>query len=315
MLRARAAPTLGCRRPLDNEAVEPIAADVRPGKDSKADAKYRLIAGMLGIDLDALKRREYQRRARRAFALAGVALAVMAITTTLAIMALVARQAAVTASHVAERRQKEAEDLVAFMLGDLNDKLAQVSRLDIMETVDDQAMKYFQAQPVGETTNRALGQRVTTLVKIGSLRLDQGRLAAAMASYKAALPLAARLVDDGAPGTRSGNSPMPRSSRSSAWCTGGKAGSMPRRPVSARRKRSCGARRRRTGRSRVTFQLDVIDNNVGHVMEARGRLDDATGAVPRHARADAGRMTSAEPGERRGPNRWAPRTTTSASSR
>jgi len=47
---------------------------------------------------------------------------------------------------------QQAEHLVGFMLGDLNDKLAQVQRLDIMEAVDDQAMQYFQSLPTTDVT-------------------------------------------------------------------------------------------------------------------------------------------------------------------
>jgi hypothetical protein len=37
---------------------EPLAADVRPGRDSRDDAKLRLIAGILGVGFDELKRRD-----------------------------------------------------------------------------------------------------------------------------------------------------------------------------------------------------------------------------------------------------------------
>lgn len=273
------APALRQRWSLDgtvqDEPIEPIAADVRPGKDSKADAKYRLIAGMLGIELDALKRREYQRRARRAFVLAGVALLVMSITTALAIAALVARHAAVTASHVAERRQKEAEDLVAFMLGDLNDKLAEVSRLDIMEAVDDQAMNYFQAQPTAEVSDRALAQRVRALESIGSVRLDQGRLAAAMASYQAALPLASRLANETPANTE--RQLALAEVHAFIGIVHWQQGSLDHAQSSFT---SAQAILQRTSTRApddldLMAQLAVIDNNIGNVMEARGRLDDA----------------------------------------
>ncbi|HSC13094.1 MAG TPA: toll/interleukin-1 receptor domain-containing protein, partial [Rhodanobacteraceae bacterium] len=97
---------------------EPIAADAREGKDGKANAKLKLIAGLLDVGFDALKQREMQRRNRRLAIVTAAALVVMAITTTLAITAVIAR-------NDAERRQKQAEDLVGFMLGDLNDKLSQ----------------------------------------------------------------------------------------------------------------------------------------------------------------------------------------------
>ena len=42
--------------------IEPIAADVRLGKDRKPAAKLKLIAGLLGLGLDELRRRENRRR-------------------------------------------------------------------------------------------------------------------------------------------------------------------------------------------------------------------------------------------------------------
>ncbi|HET7161773.1 MAG TPA: toll/interleukin-1 receptor domain-containing protein, partial [Rhodanobacteraceae bacterium] len=47
-----------------SERTEPIAADARPGKDGKPNAKLKLIAGMLDVGFDALKQREQQRRIR-----------------------------------------------------------------------------------------------------------------------------------------------------------------------------------------------------------------------------------------------------------
>jgi hypothetical protein len=119
---------------------EPIAADARAGKDGKANAKLKLIAGMLDVGFDRLKQRELQRRNRRMAVITVAALVVMVIATTLAITAVIAR-------NDATRRQKQAEDLVGFMLGDLNDKLREVSRLDILQAVDDQAMAYFASLP------------------------------------------------------------------------------------------------------------------------------------------------------------------------
>jgi hypothetical protein len=46
------------------ERTEPIAADARENKDGKDNAKLKLIAGILGVNFDALKQRERQRRWR-----------------------------------------------------------------------------------------------------------------------------------------------------------------------------------------------------------------------------------------------------------
>ncbi|QWT21063.1 TIR domain-containing protein [Bacillus sp. NP157] len=266
---------------LVDDVIEPLAADVRPGGDGKLGARHKLVAGMLGIELDTLRRRDLQRRARRAMALSAVAVAVMVVTTGLAINATIARRAAVQASHVAERRQKDAEDLVAFMLGDLNDRLAQVSRRDIMESVDDRAMAYFEAQPTDETSDRALAQRVTALQRIGSVRLDQGRLDAAMASYQAARVVAARLAASsprdlrrqialgevesfiGMVYWRQGSLDHAQASFMQAQSVLGHAGSI------APQDHALG------------FQLAMLDNNIGHVMEARGELE--TAALQYHA--------------------------------
>ena len=118
----------------------------------------------------------------------------MLITTGLAIDAVIARKAAVVARHAAERRQKQAENLVEFMLGDLNDKLGQVQRLDILEATDNQAMEYFQSLPTTDVTDQALTLRAKALQKIGSIRMSQGNIPAALESYRAALAVAGELA-------------------------------------------------------------------------------------------------------------------------
>ena len=172
---------------LTGDPAEPLAADARPDKDGRGNAKLKLIAGMLGVGFDALKRRELQRRNRRLAVAAGLAAVALAFTTILAISAVIAR-------HDAERRQKQAEELVDFMLGDLNDKLGEVHRLDIMQAVDDKAMAYFSSLPTKDVTDAALTQRVTALEKIGSVRMDQGQIPLALDSYRAASALAGDLV-------------------------------------------------------------------------------------------------------------------------
>jgi len=179
---------------LTVQRTEPIAADARPGKDGKQNAKLKLISGLLDIGFDELRQREQQRRTRRMAAITALALVVMTVTIALAISAVIARNGAEVARQAAERRQKQAEHLVGFMLGDLNDKLAQVQRLDIMEAVDDQAMQYFQSLPTTDVTDEALAQRAKALEKIGSVRMDQGNLPAAMQAYRSSLKFAAALA-------------------------------------------------------------------------------------------------------------------------
>ena len=178
---------LGADGQPTQQRTEPVAADARAGKDGKANARLKLIAGMLGVGFDRLKQRELQRRNRRMAALTAIALLVTVITTALAITAVIAR-------HDAERRQKQAEDLVGFMLGDLNDKLREVERLDILQAVDDKAMAYFASLPTKDVTDAALAKRVDALQKIGSVRQSQGQGPAALEAYRAASELANELL-------------------------------------------------------------------------------------------------------------------------
>jgi tetratricopeptide (TPR) repeat protein len=151
------------------ESFEPIAADARPGGDGKATARTKLVAGLLGVDLDDLKHRERRRRRWKMTAAIAMGFALLCLTSALAVNAVIAR-------HAAERRQKQAEDLVGFMLGDLDDKLREVNRLDILESVADKVAAYFDELPVSDMSQESLAQRAKALQKLGRLRFDQGRL-------------------------------------------------------------------------------------------------------------------------------------------
>ena len=173
--------------PSTGPRVEPVAADARPGADGKANARLKIIAGLLGVGFDVLKQRDLRRRNRRLMLVTSLALVLTTVVTTLAIEARIARRAA-------EQRQKQAEDLVAFMLTDLNDRLREVQRLDILEAVDNQAMAYFSALPVDDVTDQTLALRSKALQKIGNVRQDEGQLAAALESYLAASELGEELL-------------------------------------------------------------------------------------------------------------------------
>jgi tetratricopeptide (TPR) repeat protein len=169
------------------ERFEPIAADARPGKDGKSNSRTKLVAGILGVDLDDLRHRERRRRRWRLSAAIAAGFALLCLTSALAVNAIIAR-------HAAERRQKQAEDLVGFMLGDLDDKLRQVNRLDILESVADKVVKYFAALPATDLTADALAQRTRAQLKLGAVRRDQGRIDEALETFKGALTTSEDLV-------------------------------------------------------------------------------------------------------------------------
>jgi tetratricopeptide (TPR) repeat protein len=255
--------------PPSLRASEPLAADLRAGKDGKELALLKLISGLLGVPLDTLRQREARRRHQRMLAITSIAVAVMLATSFLAVQAMLARQAA-------ERRQKQSEALVGFMLGDLNDKLSEVARLDILEGVHDHAMEYFESLPDTDVTPRVLEQRARALMRIGNVRQDQGHLDKAMRSYQAADRLAARLA-------REMPQSVPRQLMHADllayigtihWYQGDLEGAQQgfedSQAVLLR------AQSLAPTDTALLFQLATLENNAGHVLESRGELDDAT---------------------------------------
>ncbi len=97
---------LGADGQLTSERSEPIAADVRPHKDGRQNARLKLLAGMLGVGLDSLKQREAHRRRQRLAVMLTASTLGMVVTSTLAVTAWFARN---EAERQRERAQAEAE--------------------------------------------------------------------------------------------------------------------------------------------------------------------------------------------------------------
>jgi tetratricopeptide (TPR) repeat protein len=159
--------------------VEPIAADLRPGGDGRRGAVLKLVAGMLGVGLDELVRRDAQRRARRSAVLAGGSLAGMAVMGALAIAALAARNEAV-------RQRGEAENLIGFMLGDLDTRLDNAGRLDLMDGIGPKALDYYARQHPESLDARSLSQRAVALRLMGRIDQERGAMDGALRAYQAA---------------------------------------------------------------------------------------------------------------------------------
>lgn len=154
---------------LTRERTEPIAADVRPGKDGKANAHLKLIAGLIDVGFDTLKQREQQRRNRKWALLAAASFAGMLLTGGLSVYALRARSEAIA-------QRGEAEGLIEFMLGDLRKKLEPVGRLDALDSVGERALKYYAAQDAGALDADSLGRRARALHLIGEVDDLRGNL-------------------------------------------------------------------------------------------------------------------------------------------
>jgi tetratricopeptide (TPR) repeat protein len=180
-------------RAADAAAAEPAAADARRSQDGSSLALLKLLAGLLGVDLDALRRREHQRQRRRLLLAAAAAIAVALATSWLAVTAMLAR-------GDAERRLAQGEGLVDFMLTDLKGQLESVQRLDALDTVGQRVIEHLRALPARDQTAAALARRGQALRQIGELHLRRLEWPQALAIFTEAramdLELLARAPDD-----------------------------------------------------------------------------------------------------------------------
>ena len=159
---------------------EPIAADMREQGDGRSLGLMKIIAGMLGVGLDDLVQREGKRRQRRMTIIAAASLAGMVVTSGLSLVAIQSRDAA-------RDQRREAEGLVAFMLGDLKDKLEPIGQLDALDGVGARVLAYYSKQDASELSDAALLQRSRALslsAQVANSRLD---LDTAQALYRQAM--------------------------------------------------------------------------------------------------------------------------------
>lgn len=162
----------------DGAVHEPLAADSRKWADGKHLSRLKLIAGILGIRLDDLRRRDMQRRHRLwVLSMAG-AMSVALTTSFLAILA-------VTARNAAENRREHAENLVGYMVGDLRTKLDEVGRLDILEGMGGQVSDYLETLNPAEVTDESLAQQARVWRQLGEVSMDQGKFDEAMEAFTA----------------------------------------------------------------------------------------------------------------------------------
>jgi tetratricopeptide (TPR) repeat protein len=104
----------------------------------------------------------------------------MAVTSTLALTAIQARDAA-------RDQRREAEGLVAFMLGDLKDKLEPIGRLDALDGVGSRVLAYYSKQRASDLSDAALLQRSRALSLTAEVSYQRGNLDTAMRLYREAM--------------------------------------------------------------------------------------------------------------------------------
>ena len=137
---------LGADGELGRSRIEPVAADARAQGDGRDNAKLKLIAGLLGVDFDALKQRELEVARRRLRVAYGIAAAML--------MLAIAAGGAGWLAYVNERKAER----------QLDEALSQRARFLVTKAEDarrggaaDQALLYLvEATKAADKRSRAL---------------------------------------------------------------------------------------------------------------------------------------------------------------
>lgn len=110
-------PALECFSPPLLDGKEPLAADGRGARSSRQEARDRLLAGILEVGFDELRRRELARRNRRLLLTTAVSSVIAVGATALTFAAVSARNEADTQRQLAATEAARTERILEFVLG------------------------------------------------------------------------------------------------------------------------------------------------------------------------------------------------------
>ncbi|MHC5012025.1 MAG: toll/interleukin-1 receptor domain-containing protein, partial [Planctomycetota bacterium] len=180
------------------EEVEPLAADVRPtaGESTrylKRMALLRLLANLLGCRFDDLRRREQERRTRKLLAAGAFMAVLLVLFAVLAGVAVHQRSRAEEALAYEEGARARADELTAFLMFDLRDRLATVGKLEILRDAAFRAKAYYETLPPRYESDEAMRSRGVAWTNVGDVFAALGDLDEALESHRHALRIAEHL--------------------------------------------------------------------------------------------------------------------------
>ena len=157
----------------------PLAADFRRQGDGPRTALLKLVAALADVRLEDLLQRDAQRRLRRVTAIAVAAVIGLIVVGVLTSAAIEGRAAA-------ERERRRGETVIEFLLTDLRHRLKGVGRLDLLNAVNQGALRYYRGQDLATLPVDGLQQRARLLLDIGEDDEKRGDYPAARAQFEEA---------------------------------------------------------------------------------------------------------------------------------
>ena len=155
---------------------EPLAADARKYADGKGGSKLKLVAGILGIRLDELRRRDMQRRRKNWLFATSLAALVLVLVAVLTISAMSSRKAA-------QLQRVGTEELLSYMLGNLK-RLDPIVGLEVIDKNNRQVMHYLQNLGFQQMDNNQLTAAALKWREQGQALHERGELDAAMKPFQ-----------------------------------------------------------------------------------------------------------------------------------
>jgi tetratricopeptide (TPR) repeat protein len=169
---------------------EPLAADLRKDGDGYRLGFLKVVAGVVGVPLDALVQRDSQRQMRRVMAVTGLAAAVALVMAVMTVIALQARSEA-------QRQQAEAEGLIEYMLTDLNEDLDGAAGVAVMAKVNRRALAYYEGQGSLESlAPDSLERRARAIGRLGENAMFRQDFALARQNFEERSRTTRRLLDE-----------------------------------------------------------------------------------------------------------------------
>ncbi len=156
----------------------------------------RLLSDSHRIQLDDNDKTFIQASIKRASRRTQLRNLAIATVTALGIVAGVASVIANDARKTAVERQAQAENLVGFMLGDLMDRLRPLGRLNLLDVVGDEAMRYLGSQDTSDANQETQLLRANALIQIGEIRITQAESTEAEAAFSEANDILENLIQE-----------------------------------------------------------------------------------------------------------------------
>lgn len=193
---------------LSQQRAEPIAADIRPGGDSPHDCQLKLLAGILGVGFDELKRRDLQRQVRRWIRISIASAALLLLTISLAVFAFLSRSEAIAQREIARDQRSRAQENFRTARASVDRFLTRVSEEELFRTngmqplqkklLEDALLYYRQFLTEQDQNPEVRAETAAAYERVGNITDLIGDRQEALAAYRQSVAIWEELIREGA---------------------------------------------------------------------------------------------------------------------